>query len=106
MLNYKEYNLIYNDDYCHIIGYKKEVVRYLKDNLKAYIDGNYTRDVLEEELERLSIVNESKYENEDLIILENNDEERSHIPSKPIARVKVLIPYGNGFAGSDVLKYF
>ena len=33
------------------------------------------------------------------------EEEKSHIPTKPIAKVKVLVPYGNGFDGKDVAKY-
>ena len=105
MLNYKDYELIWDDENNYLIGYKKEVVRYLKDNLKMYIDDNYTKEILEEELERLSIVRDSKYDDDDLIRVKNNDEEKSHIPTKPIVSVKVLIPYGNGFSGKDVCKY-
>lgn len=105
MLNYKDYELIWDDENNYLIGYKKEVVRYLKDNLKNYIDDNYTKEILEEELERLTIVRDCKYDDDDLIRVKNNDEEKSHIPTKPIASVKVLIPYGNGFSGKDVCKY-
>lgn len=105
MLNYKDYELIYDGENNYIIGYKKEVVRYLKDNLKTYIDKNFTKDILEDELERLCIVRDSKYKDTDLIRVKFNDEEKSHIPTKPIASVKVLIPYGNGFSGNDVCKY-
>jgi len=105
MLDNKDYELIFDGDNNYIIGYKKEVVRYLKDNLKYFIDYNFNKDILEEELERFTIVRDSKYEDYDLIRVENNDEEKSHIPTKPIARVKVLVAYGNGFSGKDVLKY-
>lgn len=105
MLNYKDYELIWDDENNYLIGYKKEVVRYLKDNLKLYIDNNYPKDVLEEELERLTIVRDSKYDDDDLIKVKNNDEEKGHIPTKPIAKVWVLIPYKDGFSGNDVCKY-
>ena len=105
MLNYKDYELIWDDENNYLKKKKKEVVRYLKDNLKMYIDDNYTKEILEEELERLSIVRDSKYDDDDLIRVKNNDEEKSHIPTKPIVSVKVLIPYGNGFSGKDVCKY-
>ncbi len=105
MLNYRDYKLIFDGDNNYIIGYKEEVVRFLKDNLKNYIDQNFDKTNLEEELERLFIVKNSKYDNSDLIRVENNDEERCHIPNKPIASVKVLVPYGNGFSCNDVFKY-
>ena len=105
MLDYRSYELIFDGDNNYIIGYKGEVVRFLKDNLKNYIDQNFDKDNLEEELERLLIVRDSKYDNSDLIRVKNNDEERCHIPTKPIASVKVLIPYGRGFSGKDVAKY-
>jgi hypothetical protein len=105
MLNYKDYELIFDGDNNYIIGYKEEVVRFLKDNLKNYIDQDFEKENIEEELERLTIVKNSKYDGSDLIRVKNNDEERCHIPTKPIASVKVLIPYGRGFSGMDVAKY-
>lgn len=103
MINFESYNLICNENI--FIGYKEELVKALKDNLITFIQENYTEDVIQEELERLLIVRDSKYEDTDLIMLINNDEEKSHIPSAKIAKVKVLIPYGNGFSGNDVAKY-
>lgn len=105
MLCYKDYELIYDCDNSYLIGYKKEIVRYLKDNIKNYIDQNFPLDILEEELERLTIVRDCKWEEGDLIRVENNDEGKHHNPKEKIAKVKVLVPYGNGFSGKDVCKY-
>lgn len=103
MIDMSKYELIFDETY--VIGYKKEIVRMLKDNLKEFIDSDYPEDVLKEELERLTIVRDCKYDDTDLIRLENNDEGKSHNPKEKIAKVKVLIPYGNGFSGRDVAKY-
>lgn len=105
MIDYDKYDLIFDADNSYTIGYKKEVVRFLKDLLKSYIDQNFPKDVLNKETERLVIVRDCKFDDDDLIRVENNDEEKSHIPTKPIARVKVLVPYNNGFSGKDVMKY-
>lgn len=105
MIDMSKYNLMISDNCDYIVGYKYEIMQMLKDRIKNYVDEGFEKETIVEELERLEIVRKSKYEKNDLLKLEFNDEEKSHIPTKPIARVKVLVPYGNGFSGNDVVKY-
>ena len=105
MIDLSKYNLIYDDDNNYVIGYKKEVKQMLLDRLINYLENDYSDEVIYDELERFKIVKNTKWGDNDLIRLENNDEEKSQLPDKPIARVKVLVPYNNGFSGNDVAKY-
>ena len=105
MIDYRKYNLIYDNDNGYTIGYKSEIIKMLKDNLINYIEQDFEVPVLEEELERLALVIQSDYDNNDLIRVEDRTEDKYHNKNISIIKVSVLVPYRNGFKGADVLKY-